>query len=387
MPWRFAQIADVHLNARLPGINYQLARSIRRTIQDVVKECLRIASDEGCQVVLIPGDLYDLKADGAREALQFFYEEAAKYPHIRIIIAPGNEDAYNDTCPYAYLSEPDNVTVFTSPSWQSVSVDGVMVTGRAFQVGGGTPAMDWADLPPASSAEHSILMIHGKLAGVDLGYKQAYEGVQIDPDKLLRTGYTFTALGHVHNCTELQNGRGGVAAAYSGPPQRVNWEGRSPGGFLIGEFTDTGVNLRYIETAKLFWEIRNIELPQLFTAEYDLRLKQALDSITSNLHTSLLYRPVIHGPLPARREPELKQRLSQAHDEVFYLDEPDLNGMYSTDEPEPADLPAESLLAQFLLRCAAEEAQGHGDPETYALVRRFGWQLLLGKGLPAEITE
>jgi hypothetical protein len=387
MPWRFAQIADVHLNARLPGVNYQLARSIRRTIHEVFSECLKVAGAEGCRVVLVPGDLYELKADGAREALQFFYEEAAKYPQMTFIVTPGNEDAYNDTCPYSYLKHPDNVYIFTEPGWQAIEVDDVLVTGRAYLVGGGVPPMDWASLPPAASNAQSVLMIHGKLAGVDLDYQQTYEGTVIDPDKLLRTGYSYTALGHLHTCAELQNGRGGIAAAYSGPPQRVDWEGRSPGGFLIGDFTPAGVNLKYVRTAKLFWEQRLIDLPQLYTAEYETLLHHALCKVNEELHTALLYRPVVRGPLPAKREPELKQRLSQAHDNVFFFDDPDLSGMRITDEPEPADLPKESLLAQFLLRCAAEEAQGHGDPETYALVRRFGWQLLLGQGLPAEITE
>jgi hypothetical protein len=387
MPWRFAQIADVHLNARLTGINYQLARAIRRTINEVFVECLRLADLEGCRVVLIPGDLYELKADGAREALQFFYDEAAKYPQIRFIVAPGNEDAYNDTCPYAYLKQPSNVFVFTEPEWQAIEVEDVMVVGRAYQVGRGVPSMDWSNLPPATTSEHSVLMIHGKLAGVDLEYRQAFEGTLVDPDKLLRTGYSYTALGHLHASAELQNGRGGIAAAYCGPPQRVDWDGRSPGGFLIGDFAPHGVELKYVQTARLSWEQRIIELPQLYTAEYEARLQAAFKRVNEDLHTSLLYQPIVRGPLAAKREPELKQRLSQAHDSVFFFDEPDLSMLHTTDEPEPADLPKESLLAQFLQRCASEEAQSNTDPQTYALVRRLGWQLLMGQGLPAEITE
>lgn len=387
MPWRFAQIADVHLNARLPGINYQLARAIRRTINEVFVECLRLANEEGCRVVLLPGDLYELKADGAREALQFFYDEAAKYPHIRFIVAPGNEDAYNDTCPYAYLKQPDNVFVFTDAEWQAIEVEDVMIVGRAYQVGRGVPSMDWANLPPASNSAYSVLMIHGKLAGVDLEYEQSFSGTTIDPDKLLRTGYTYSALGHLHTSAELQNGRGGVAAAYCGPPQRVDWDGRSPGGFLIGDFKPGGVTLKYIETTRLFWERRVIELPQLYAASYEGLLQKALSRIDADLHTTLLYKPVVRGPLAARRENELKQRLSQAHDSVFFFDEPDLSGVRITDDPEPSDLPGESLLAQFLQRCATEEAQSNIDPKTYALVRRLGWQLLMGQGLPAEITE
>jgi hypothetical protein len=387
MPWRFAQLADIHLNARLTGINYQLARAIRRTINDVFVECLRLADQEGCRVVLVPGDLYELKADGAREALQFFYEQAAKYPHIRFIITPGNEDAYNDTCPYAYLPAPENVFVFTSQEWQAIEVEDVMIVGRAYQVGRGVPAMDWANLPSASTSQYSVLMVHGKLSGVDLDYQQAFEGTLVDPDKLLRTGYSYTALGHLHTSAELQNGRGGIAAAYCGPPQRVDWDGRSPGGFLIGDFTPGGVELKYVQTARLFWEQRVITMPQLYTAEYDARLQLALRRINDNLHTTLLYQPILRGPLPAKREPELKQRLSQAHDSVFYFEEPDLSGLELTNEPEPADLPKESLLAQFLQRCATEEAQSNVDPQTYALVRRLGWRLLMSQGLPAEITE
>ena len=387
MPWRFAQIADVHLNARLPGINFQLARAIRRTIHEVFSECLRMAAQEGCRVVLLPGDLYELKADGAREALQFFFEEAAKYPQMQFIVSPGNEDAYNDTCPYAYLQAPDNVFIFTEQDWQAIEVEDVMVIGRAYQVGRGVPAMDWANLPPSSSSEYSVLMIHGKLSGVDLEYKQAFDGTVIDPDKLLRTGYSYTALGHLHASAELQNGRGGIAAAYCGPPQRVDWDGRSPGGFLIGDFTPGGVELKYIQTARLFWETRVIKLPQLYQAEYEAKLMAALQRVNDDLHTALLYQPIVQGPLPVKREPELKQRLSKAHDEVFYFEEPNLSGMKLTEEPEPNELPKESLLSLFLQRCAAEEAQSNIDAKTYALVRRLGWQLLMGQGLPAEITE
>ena len=122
MEWRFAQLSDVQLGAKLSRLDPDVASALREGSREALSACLRIAREQQCEAVLIPGDLYMLRGVDPPSQLRFVYERAADYPAMRFFIAPGNSDAFGGRCPYAYVAPPSNVHLFIAPEWQTVEL-------------------------------------------------------------------------------------------------------------------------------------------------------------------------------------------------------------------------------------------------------------------------
>jgi len=387
MSWRFAQISDTHFGVKLAQLDTSVADALRQAMRDAVAQCFHQAAEAGVAAVLLPGDLYDIKGNGAAEGLRYIYDEAKKYPAIKFIISPGNADAYGIGCPYIEVPAPDNVYIFTSQAWRTIEVEGASITSRAFHTGEGIPQMNWLSLPSPHPIQPAVLMLHGTLVGANDGRDHRIKVMPFTKDEILRAGYSYAALGHLHTKIELRGLNELVAGAYSGIPQCLSWDEQEPGGFILGELERAGARISFHPTAKHALKQRTIPLPPLYVERYPAKLDAAHHQLTSNLEPTDLLRLKLHGELAEKRREEIDSWLAQARDAVYHFAQPDLSDLRFTESIDPADLPSDTLLASFLKRCAEEETRGDADLELYELVRRFGWQLFTGQGLPAEFDE
>ncbi|MBN2082243.1 hypothetical protein JW859_08550 [bacterium] len=393
MEWRFAQISDVRLGIKLSRLDGDVASTIRDASRQALCDAIRIAHEQQCEAVLIPGDLYTLKGIDPAGQLRFAYERMADYPTLMFIIAPGNTDAFGGNCPYVYLKPPSNVRIFMESEWQSIELDRVTITGRAHQVSEGPLRNPLQDLPRPNPDKLSVLMLRGRLAGADDGRfarnpseNSNNNGREINVERLLATGYTYIALGGMHAKIELQRSNGKAAAAYASTPQIADWEARGPGGFLTGMLTREGADLQFHHTAKYRWMQRDVVLPPPYIEQYQARLAEALESMGEDLAPDFLYKLKVSGELHRDLNSQLERTIEELRSQVFFLDE-DILEVLLFDGVNPAQLPADSLLTAYLQRCSAEASQSGSDHEVYELARRLGWLLFTGKGLPVEISE
>jgi DNA repair exonuclease SbcCD nuclease subunit len=395
MAWRFAQLSDVHLGNRLPGLEQWLANTLRVASREAVARCFLSAAEQHCQAVLIPGDLFDLRGVDPEGCLGFVYQQAARYPHLRFIIAPGNADAYAVGTPYATQRPPENVTVFTRPDWQAIELDGVQIVGRAIHAGEGLLALDRDSMPRPDPEYLSVLMLHASLegggdgrqiAGKNGGGKGRLQIMPMSLEDLLRLGYSYVALGHYHAKLEI-NDRELARAAYAGPPQCLDWDELGPGGYLLGDLEQGGAKLDFVPSSRHTWKQRRIELPPPYADSYRAKLTSALAQITADTDPGDLLSLTIAGALHESAKPVLEKALDSATGKVLYCAEPDLGGLSWFSGVDPVNLPPDSLLTAYFSRCAAEVAQSKLDPAIYEMARRIGWLLFTGQGLPAELTE
>lgn len=394
MAWRFAQLSDVHLGNKLPGLEQWLANTLRVASREAVAKCFLSAAEQQCRVVLIPGDLFDLRGVDPEGCLGFVYQHAARYPHLQFVIAPGNADAFGAGTPYTSQRPPDNVFLFTQQEWQAVEVDGVQIVGRAIHAGEGLPALDRELVPTPDPQKPSILLLHASLEGGDDGRsivgKNGGKGrLPITPltqDDLLLLDYSYIALGHYHAKLEVRT-NGLTKAAYSGPPQCLDWDETGPGGYLVGDLESSGASLEFIASARHTWKRRRVELPPPYAESYRAKLTEALAQITANAETGDLLSVALAGELHESARPVLEKALDVASGKVLYCAEPDLSGIRWFSGVDPVNLPPDSLLTAYLSRCAAEAAQSKMDPSIYDMARKIGWLLFTGQGLPAELTE
>ena len=217
--------ADFHLDSPLSGLSGSKSAQRRRELRELPARLAALAKDEGVDLALLPGDLFD----GERvypetvRALMGALEDMA----VPVFIAPGNHDFFCERSPYA-AAWPGNVHIFESPELQAVELPGLncVVHGCAFT------APHREDDPLAGFAAPDdgklhLLCVHGEV-GLSGNY------APIDPKSLERGGAAYAALGHVHAANSGKAGK--TLWAYPGCPEGRGFDELGPKGALIVSF-------------------------------------------------------------------------------------------------------------------------------------------------------
>ena len=221
--------SDFHLDSPLTGLPGSKSAQRRRELREVPARLAALARDEGVDMVLLPGDLFD----GERvypetvRALTGALEEMA----VPVFIAPGNHDWFHERSPYSASPWPDNVYIFTSSELQAVELSGLncVVHGCAFT------APHREDDPIAGFAAPDdgrlhLICVHGEV-GVAGNY------APIDPRSLERSGADYAALGHIHAAGSGKEGK--TLWACPGCPEGRGFDELGVKGALIVSFGES----------------------------------------------------------------------------------------------------------------------------------------------------
>lgn len=246
---RFVQFSDVHLDARLEESRLALPeekkQKRRREVRQVVAQACSLAKEKDCDVVLIPGDLFDDEtADW--DTVRFLIDTFGSVAPLPVFITPGNHDPYLPQSPYnaEFLVErgmgkwPENVHLFSRNSFQTVLLrgrDDVAITGIADGGRGFEQRRILAQTIPLPKAEMNILMFHGSREPFPPGKEPT---MPFSDAELLAQGFEYAAIGHYHTFAQIKDQRGCVRAAYSGTPasQRLSEVGEKF--VLLGEIAE-----------------------------------------------------------------------------------------------------------------------------------------------------
>ncbi|MFC6421197.1 metallophosphoesterase family protein [Ornithinimicrobium tianjinense] len=202
---------------------------------DVVRRLGRLASDEGCDFVLVCGDVFEhdqLTPQTLRRTL-----EALRAVEVPVYLLPGNHDHLGPMSVWStsLMSEelPDHVHVLDRPGVHEVR-PGVEIVAVPWQ--GKHPQEDLVgpvldDLSDPAEGTVRVLAAHGI---VDLLDQERRHRAAIPTDVLrssLDSGLVhYVGLGDRHSRTEVADG-----IWYSGAPEPTAWREVSPGDALVVE--------------------------------------------------------------------------------------------------------------------------------------------------------
>lgn len=190
---RILHTGDLHLDSAFTGESVLGAEARRERQRETLSAIFDTAKEQGCQMILIAGDLFDGRyVTPETRALCLKLFRKAECP---VILAPGNHDPYGERSFYGDSELPDNVFVFTSSELGCFDFEelGARVYGYAFT----SPVLAESPLAGASIPEEDgklhLLCAHGELNAPLSRYAPLIEG------DLTRMGFDYCALGHVHN--------------------------------------------------------------------------------------------------------------------------------------------------------------------------------------------
>lgn len=195
-PFRFLHAADLHLDSPLRGLARRgsMADSFLDASRRALENLVAAAIAHEAAFLIIAGDIYD--GDWKDFATgQFFVRQMGRLAQadIRVFILRGNHDAASLIS--RELPLPSNVHEFSVHRAESVTMEelGVTLHGRGFAERH-VPENIVLDYPPARAGHFNIGVLHTSLTGRE-GH-EVYAPCTV-PD-LLRLGYDYWALGHVH---------------------------------------------------------------------------------------------------------------------------------------------------------------------------------------------
>lgn len=326
--------ADWHLDSSFTQFSQEQRQYLRRELEKIPQKVVALARQEGCQAMLLAGDLFDGTPSADTVALLKRVLESAAMP---VFISPGNHDFCGPGSPWAEEKWPDNVCVFTGGlSYVDVSELDLRVYGAGYQ------SMDCPGLLEgfhiSSGPRYQVALLHGDPVTKGSPY------CPITAAQVKNSGLSYLALGHIHKAGTFHSGD--TLAAWPGCPMGRGWD----------ETGDKGVCLVTLEDTA---QVRAISLdgPRFFDFSVDTvgAPLQALEAVLPPAETQDFYRVTLTGDGPVELEklrsafPQIPN-LTLADETQAPLDiwenvgEDSLEGTYfrllqqlSQDEPEQAD--------------------------------------------------
>lgn len=255
--------ADFHLDSAFGSLPEEKARQRRRESRETVERLVDFANEQGVELLLLAGDLFDSDRLYGETGEQLC--RALKSFGGQTIIAPGNHDWYTARGAYARLPWPENVHLFTGSSLEKVTFPHLQCTvyGAAFTSPEEPDDTVLDGFAAADDGFAHLMVLHGDLGAVNSRYRP------LSREKVAAVGIDYLALGHVHQYSGLQR-CGNTVCAYPGCLEGRGFDECGDKGFLLGTVSPGRVELRFVPFARHRYQILEAdvsETPALETLE------------------------------------------------------------------------------------------------------------------------
>jgi len=201
---RFVHVADVHLDTSFAGRSEEVRQRLREASREALRRAVDLAIREDVHAFLIAGDLFDGERLSFRTE-RFLLEEVARLGDhgVTVVYASGNHDPGSPTAggPRSLPWPPNvRVAVDATPRRYLVSDAFGQPVGYVTTAGHATEreSRDLSRLFPRPTGElPEVALLHTQVhSSLGAGDHHAY--APADQSFLLRSGFDYWALGHVH---------------------------------------------------------------------------------------------------------------------------------------------------------------------------------------------
>ena len=224
--------ADWHLDSPIQGRTPEQTQLLRQALLRLPPQVTAAAISQGCDLMLLAGDLFDGPASAESiAALRSALEEV----RIPVFITPGNHDPLNAL--WREYSWPDNVHIFTSSTMESVVPEGLncRIYGASFA---GMEADGMLEGFRAECQEqYAIGILHGDPTQATSAY------CPITANQVSNSNLDYLALGHIHKGDSFRAGK--TLCAWPGCPMGRGFDELDEKGVLIVTLDDT-VEARFL---------------------------------------------------------------------------------------------------------------------------------------------
>ena len=250
---KFIHAADFHLDSAFAALPPQQAAARRRESRELPVRLANYANQNGVELVLLAGDLFD-SAAAYRDTAERL-SAALGQIHAQVYIAPGNHDWYGPGSPYLTVQWPENVHIFTQPCLTAMAwpEKNLVIYGGAF-TGPEQPEGFLSGFAAPADGKVHIGLLHGEIDPAEIRYDP------IRREEIAASGLAYLALGHIHKRTEpLTYGK--TLCAWPGCPEGRGFDELGEKGFYTGIIDEDGkIGLDFVPFARRRYEILTVDV-------------------------------------------------------------------------------------------------------------------------------
>lgn len=221
MGLRILHSADWHMDAPFTSVSEERRDFLRRQQRLIPEQMVDICRREGCNLVLLAGDLFD--GIPSREAVQAV-KQGLEAMGVPVFVAPGNHDFWGAGSPWVEENWPENVFVFTG-ALETVAIPALNC--RIY--GAGYHRMDCAPLLEGFRAGGAEQYQIGLLHADPLNQGSVY--CPVTNAQVRASGLHYLALGHIHKHGMFR--AGATLCAWPGCPMGRGWDETGEKGVCI----------------------------------------------------------------------------------------------------------------------------------------------------------
>ncbi len=220
--------ADWHLDSPIQGRSAEQTALLKQTLLGIPQQVVQAAKAEGCDLMLLSGDLFD--GPCTPESLAAVMDALAE-ADMPVFISPGNHDFCGPDSPWLMARWPEHVHIFMTEAVESVALPELdcRVYGAGFT---GPYAADLLGDFRAEGAEKVKLgVLHGDPTQTSSPY------CPVTAQQIADSGLTYLALGHIHKRDHLRSGT--TLCAWPGNPMGRGFDELEERGVLIVTVDET----------------------------------------------------------------------------------------------------------------------------------------------------
>ncbi len=247
---RFLHAADLHLDSPFQALSPEKAKARRQEQRQLLQDLADLCNDEGCDLLLLPGDLLD--AEAAWQDTVDALCRALGACRARVFIAPGNHDFYAPGSPYRRAPWPENVHIFTSNVPSSVVLEdlGAEVWGAAFTARTAPALLEGFQIRDRGLL--NLMVLHGDAETAGSPYNP------ITPAQIAASGLDYLALGHIHAASGLRRA-GETAYAWPGCAMGRGFDELGEKGVYLGTLAPGDCRIEFRPLPGRRYEIVSVE--------------------------------------------------------------------------------------------------------------------------------
>lgn len=379
--------ADAHLGSDIRSLGHLGARR-KMEIRQSFFQILKLCEEEGADLLLIAGDLFD-QPTPEPELVHQVIEQMEKIPQTRIFISPGNHDYIcRDSC-YLTAEWPKNVTIFQG-AYECVTIEELQVNvfGAAFQgVNQEIPLLKKKEeaIGYVENDYVNLGVLHGDLVSSALG--STYNPITIK--QIEHSGLDYLALGHIHLRSEVKKA-GNTSYSYPGNHDGRGFDELGEKGVYVGEIRKAFLDLEKQFHFKEMGSRRYLEVkfePGRFMGEETVSEEEIARAIQKELEAldvkrwqENLYKVILTGDM--RENVVLSiEGIKSWLSEVFFLKIKDRTRITVDYEQVAKQRTLKGMFVAKMLK-GIKEAKSKGETEKQAVLEEA-----LSIGLKAFYTE
>ena len=228
---------DWHLGAAFGGFREEQRRALVQAQKELPGRLVRLCREEGCDLVLLAGDLFD--GPVGKDWVSLVKAALGDF-RVPVLIAPGNHDACIPGSPWLEEAWPENVHIFRG------GLSPVVIPSLDCRIyGAGYESMDCLPLLEGFRAEGQERYCLGLLHGDPVKRDSPY--CPITREQVTESGFDYLALGHIHKQGQLTAGE--TLCGWPGCPMGRGWdETGEKGVYLVTLGEETSIRFLELDT-------------------------------------------------------------------------------------------------------------------------------------------